>query len=70
MDADQSSTSSADEAASMRLVDVEIENENIALNLLVSFVNMANKRGAFTLEESAKIWQCIQKFNRSPPSSE
>ena len=70
METDQSSTSPAtDETPKMRLVDVEIENENIALNLLVSFVNVANKRGAFALEESAKIWECINKFNKNPPSS-
>ena len=46
----------------MRLVDVKVVDENVALNLMVSFLNLAQKRGAFTIDESAKIWECIQKF--------
>jgi hypothetical protein len=47
---------------SQQLSSVEITDENIALNVLVSFLNLAQKRGAFALDESAKIWECIQKF--------
>jgi hypothetical protein len=49
----------------VRLVDVKVVDENIALNLMVSFINLAQKRGAFTIDESAKIWECIQKFNHA-----
>jgi hypothetical protein len=48
----------------VKLVDVPISDENIALNVLVSFVSLANKRGAFGLDESAKIWECIQMFQK------
>ena len=48
----------------VKLVDVAISDENIALNVLVSFVSLANKRGAFGLDESAKIWECIQMFQK------
>jgi len=48
-----------------KLVDVEVTNENVALNLLVSFLNLAQKRGCFTLDEAAKIWQCVKAFQRS-----
>jgi hypothetical protein len=44
------------------LVDVEVTDENVALNVLVSFLNTAQKRGAFSIDEAAKIWECIQKF--------
>jgi len=47
-----------------KLVDVQVTDENIALNLLVSFISVAHKRGVFTLDESAKIWECINKFNK------
>ena len=47
-----------------KLVDVQVTDENIAFNLLVSFISLAHKRGIFTLDESAKIWECISKFNR------
>jgi hypothetical protein len=46
-----------------RLVDMPVNNANEALNMLVTFLNLAQKRGAFTIDESAKIWSCIQFFN-------
>jgi hypothetical protein len=45
-----------------RLVDVPINNQNDALQLIVNFLNLAQKRGAFTMDESAKIWECIKTF--------
>ncbi len=44
------------------LNDVKITNENEALNMLVSFLHIAQKRGVFNLQESAKIWECVQMF--------
>jgi len=44
------------------LNDVKVTNENEALNMMVSFLHMAQKRGAFNLQESAKIWECVQIF--------
>ena len=49
----------------MKLVDVPIVDEVTALNVLVSFLNLAQKRGAFSIDESAKIWECVKKFQRS-----
>jgi hypothetical protein len=48
----------------IRLADVPITDENTALNVMVSFLSLANKRGAFTLDESAKIWECIKMFQK------
>jgi hypothetical protein len=45
-----------------RLVDVQIHNQNEALQLIVTFLHLAQKRGAFTLDESAKLWECIKIF--------
>lgn len=47
-----------------KLVDVPVTNENMALNLLVSFINLAQRRGAFNIDESAKIYECIRKFQK------
>ncbi len=49
----------------INVLDVEVTNENVALNILITFVNLAQKRGAFNLNESAKIWECIQRFQKS-----
>jgi len=46
----------------IRLVDVVISDENTALNVMVGFLHIAHKRGIFTIDESAKIWECISKF--------
>lgn len=48
----------------VRLVDVEINDENVALNMMVSFLSLAQKRGAFSFDESAKIWECIKIFQK------
>ena len=50
------------QVSEVKLVDVELTNENVALNVMVSFLNLAHKRGVFSLDESAKIWECINKF--------
>ena len=52
-----------------KLVDVPITNENMALNVIISFVSLAQKRGAFSIEESSKIWECIRKFQKPNDSS-
>lgn len=51
------------------IMDMEITSENVALNVLVTFVNLAQKRGAFNINESAKIWECIQTFQKQKSSS-
>ena len=37
-------------------------DQNAALNTMVHFLNLAQKRGVFTFEESAKIWECLKVF--------
>jgi len=63
----QEESAPAQQEQTMDLSDVEVTNENIALNIIVSYVNLAQKRGAFNIKESAKIWECIQKFQRASP---
>ena len=48
----------------LRLVDVPIKDENAALNVMVSFLGVAQKRGAFSIDEAAKIWECIKIFQK------
>ena len=50
------------EKKQVRLVDVPVNTQQDALQLVVTFLNLAQKRGAFTLDESAKIWDCIKMF--------
>ena len=46
------------------LLDIKVETENMALNVMVGFLNVAQRRGSFTIEEAAKIAECINKFKR------
>lgn len=55
----------------IRLIDIPITDENISLNVIVSFLNVAQKRGTFSIAESAKIFECIQKFiQQTAPADE
>ena len=45
-----------------RLVDIPLNTQQDALQLIVTFLHLAQKRGAFTLDESAKLWECIKMF--------
>jgi hypothetical protein len=49
----------------IKLIDVEIVNENVALNVMVSFLNLAQRRGVFSIDEAAKIWECVKKFQKT-----
>jgi len=50
------------------LMNMEVTNETVALNMLVSFLNLAQRRGVFSIDESAKIWECINKFQKNSSS--
>lgn len=52
----------------VNLLTVPVDNEMVALNVIIGFIGVAQKRGAFAINESAKIFECIQKF--SPVATE
>jgi hypothetical protein len=58
------STPTPDKKPEVRLTDVEVKNEIAALNLIVQFLGLAQKRGSFTIDEAAKIWECIKMFQK------
>lgn len=55
----------SDAAGQVNILDIPIENENMALNVLVSFINLGQRRGVFNVQESAKIWECIAVFKKA-----
>ena len=61
-DSTTTQSSQSPDYKSTQLSNIEITNEVVALKVMVSFLNVAQKRGAFSIDESAKIWECIQKF--------
>ena len=67
MEAQQASTTPTEnkqEPPKVHLASVDIDNEITALNIMVQFLGLAQKRGAFTIDEAAKIWECVKKFQR------
>ena len=51
-----------------RLTEIPVNDDNTALNLMVGFLDTAQKRGAFSLDESSKIWECVKRFIQKPSS--
>jgi hypothetical protein len=59
-----STVAEAPKKPEVRLVDIPVTDEVGALNMLVSFLNLAQRRGIFTIDESAKIWECVKMFQK------
>jgi hypothetical protein len=60
------------ETREVSIVDIPINSHNTALNIIIALTGVAQKRGAFNIQESAKLWECIQAFNTpaaSPPAA-
>ena len=55
---------SAAASAAANLTKVNVDSQNKAFNLIVSFVGVAQRRGAFALDEAAKIFECIEMFKK------
>ena len=65
----QGGQGSSQETQQVNLLSVDVTDENTALNVMVGFLGLAQKRGAFAINEAAKIFECVQKFQRPNPSS-
>ncbi len=46
----------------VNLLNVPIKTENDALNALIGFLSLAQRRGTFAINESAKIFECVKIF--------
>ena len=50
----------------VNLLEMPVTNENEALNVMVNFLHLAQRRGAFAIAESAKIYDCVKIFQKQP----
>jgi hypothetical protein len=64
MESEGSGAAAQEKKPEVKLVDVVVTDENVALNVLVSFLNLAQRRGAFSIDESSKIWECVKIFQK------
>lgn len=46
----------------VNLLDIPVDSEHAALNIIVGFLGVAQRRGCFAMNESAKIYECIKVF--------
>jgi len=46
----------------INLDDIQVNSQDVALNLMAQFLELAQKRGAFSLQESAKIYESVKFF--------
>lgn len=51
----------------VNLMELKVETETDALNLMAGFLQIAQRRGAYSLAEAAKIMEGITKFEKSSP---
>lgn len=63
-DAQTNAQDSADDSK-IDLLTVEVKDDNTALNVIVGFLGIAQRRGVFAINESAKIFECIQQFQKT-----
>ena len=61
-----SDDSNAQKHPQVDLLTVEVTDERVALNVLIGFLGLAQKRGTFAVNESAKIYEAIKKFIPDP----
>jgi len=59
---DDAEKSDSNKPKNINLLNVEINNEVTALNTLIGFVNIAQRRGVYAINESAKIYECVNFF--------
>lgn len=46
----------------INILELPIDNQNDALNVMLGFLGLAQKRGCFAINESAKIYDCVKMF--------
>ena len=46
------------------LKDIHITDETMAVSVMAGMLEIAQRRGAFNIEESAKIWECLQRLQK------
>ena len=52
------------------LVNVNIDSPGVALTLIMQFLNLANNRGAFNLQEASKIYEAIRYLTQQATESD
>ena len=46
----------------LELLNMVISDQNSALNCIIGYIGLAQRRGVFAIDESAKLYECIKMF--------
>ena len=65
---DSQTTSTEPTEQQVKLSEIPVENKQIALNIMFAFLDAAQRRGIYSIEESAKLWECVT-FLSKPDTS-
>jgi hypothetical protein len=49
----------------LALMQMPITDQNSALNCIIGFIGIAQRRGVFALDEAAKAFECIKQFHNA-----
>ena len=52
-----------------KVSDIVVTDANVAINVLAGFVTLAQQRGCYSLEESAKVWEAICMLENASKSA-
>jgi len=66
----ESEDSTSTQPPAVNFMTMPIDNQNDALNVMVGFLNIAQRRGAFGVDESARIWEAMKFFIVQQPTQE
>jgi len=60
----EQSAQSPQQGQQVNLLELPVTNENEALNVMVNFLHLAQRRGAFAIAEAAKVYDCVKIFQK------
>ena len=64
-----SELASKEQVKEVNIMDVPVSSQDIALNVMVFYLNSAQRRGAFSMDESAKVWEAVKMFVTPEPAT-
>ena len=63
----QEQSQQSQQGQQVNLLEMPVTNENEALNVMVNFLHLAQRRGAFAIAEAAKVYDCVKIFQKQQP---
>ena len=66
VESEDASSQQTEQQQQVSLMNVPVNTETDALNVMAGFLQVAQRRGAYTLAEAGKIMEAINKFGKAP----